>query len=57
MTALLPLQIVSGLGGIALGFVLSMLVIALGTYIGVSMALQSFFDAPSWDEVGPDSED
>ena len=28
-----------------------LLVVAFGTYVGVLMALQSFFDASSWREV------
>ena len=46
------LQVVTGFGGIAIALVLSVLIVAFGTYVGVLMALQSFFGADAWDEVG-----
>ena len=51
MNPSVPLQVVTGLGGVALGVVLSAAVVALGTYVGVLMALQSYFDADRWSEV------
>jgi len=41
----------AGVAGLLLAVVVPTLVVALGTYIGVSMALQSFFDGSSWSEV------
>ena len=53
-TPLAMLQIVSGFGGLAIAFLLSVLVVAFGTYVGVLMALQSFFGASRWADLDPD---
>ena len=48
---MVPITVPLALGGwegLVFGFVLSVVVIALGTYLGVSLALQSFFGAESW---------
>lgn len=34
-----------------LAFVVSVLTVAFGTYVGVLIALQSFFEESSWQEV------
>jgi hypothetical protein len=41
----------NGLGGLVLAVVVPLLVVALGSYVGVLMALQSFFEASSWEEA------
>ncbi|MFP4625919.1 MAG: hypothetical protein ACLFNI_04935 [Natronomonas sp.] len=41
---------INPLGDQILGMVLIMLVIALGIYIGVLMALQTFFDSSTWED-------
>ncbi|MDS0476568.1 hypothetical protein [Natrinema sp. 1APR25-10V2] len=48
-----PLQLfgVNPLGGLVLSIVVPLLVVAGGTYLGVLMALQTFFDASSWREA------
>jgi len=48
-----PLQALAleGFGGIALAFIVSVITVAFGTYVGVLMALQSFFDVSKWDEI------
>lgn len=38
----------SGLGGLFIVLVVPTLLVALGTYVGVLMALQEFFGAESW---------
>ncbi|WP_168215959.1 hypothetical protein [Halorussus ruber] len=38
-------------GELILGFLVSFLVVAFGSYVGVLMALQSFFEESSWREV------
>lgn len=46
-----------GLGNLVIALVVPVLIVAFGTYVGVLMALQSFFDAPSWREATePDKE-
>lgn len=49
----LPLQYLgaNGLGGLALAIIVPTLVVIFGTYVGVLGALQSFFDASSWEEA------
>lgn len=50
----LPLQFVGNgnpLGGLVIVVLVPLLVVAFGSYIGVLMALQSFFDAESWAEA------
>jgi hypothetical protein len=39
------------LGELVILIAVPLLVVAFGTYVGVLMALQSFFDASSWREV------
>ena len=51
MAALLQLFGANPLGGLVLAIVVPLVVVAFGTYIGVLMALQSFFDASSWQEA------
>ncbi|MFC7095887.1 hypothetical protein [Halobaculum marinum] len=48
-----PLQMFGAnpLGGLVLALVIPLVVVAFGTYVGMLMALQSFFGASSWDEV------
>jgi hypothetical protein len=44
-----------GIGSLVLALVIPVAVVAFGTYVGVLMALQSFFGASSWAEaVGDD---
>jgi hypothetical protein len=38
-------------GELVLGFLVSFLIVALGSYVGALMALQSFFEESSWREV------
>jgi hypothetical protein len=40
-----------GIGELVLVLVVPLLVVAFGTYVGVMMALQSFFEASSWREA------
>lgn len=42
---------VGGFEGLVIALVVSILVVAFGTFVGVSMALQSFFGASSWTEA------
>ena len=44
------------IGGLVLALVVPTMMIAFGAYVGVLMALQSFFDAQSWQEATADSE-
>ena len=44
------------IGGLVLALVVPTVMIAFGSYVGVLMALQSFFDAQSWQEATADSE-
>ena len=55
----LPLQVfgVHGIGELFILLVVPILVVAFGSYVGVLMALQSFFDASSWDEAVSDATD
>ena len=48
-----PLQVfgLNPLVELVLGFVVSVLTVAFGTYVGVLMALQSFFQESSWQDV------
>jgi hypothetical protein len=46
-----------GLGSVVIALVIPVLVVAFGTYVGVLVALQSFFEASSWDEATADDED
>jgi len=48
-----PLQLfgINPLAELVLVFALSVLTIGVGTYLGVMMALQSFFDESSWEDV------
>ncbi|QLG49418.1 hypothetical protein [Natrinema halophilum] len=48
-----PLQLfgVNPLGGLVLSLIVPFLVVAGGTYVGVLMALQSFFGESSWQEA------
>jgi hypothetical protein len=45
-----PLQYlgVNGLGELVLALLVPLLVVAFGSYVGVLMALQTFFEADSW---------
>lgn len=56
MTVLSPLQMVTGLAGFGLAFFVLALVVAFGSYVGVLMALQTFFGVSSWDELESDGE-
>ncbi|MEF8881359.1 MAG: hypothetical protein V5A34_02405 [Halapricum sp.] len=47
----LQLYGINPLGELVLAVVISVLLVALGTYVGVLMALQSFFGESSWEEV------
>jgi len=51
MAVLLQLFGANPLGGLVLAVLVPLVVIAFGTYVGVLMALQSFFDASSWQEA------
>ena len=51
MAALLQLFGANPLGGLVLAIIVPVVVVAFGTYVGVLMALQSFFDASSWQEA------
>ena len=48
-----PLQALAldGFGGLALTFIVSVVTVAFGTYVGVLMALQAFFDVSKWQEI------
>ncbi|MEF8852234.1 MAG: hypothetical protein V5A44_02800 [Haloarculaceae archaeon] len=46
-----------GLGNLVIAVVVPVLVVSFGTYVGVLMALQSFFDASSWQEAVAPEED
>jgi hypothetical protein len=54
MLPLLQSLVFEGFAGIVLAFVVSVLTVAFGTYVGVLMALQSFFGVSDWDEFGPE---
>ncbi|MFA9417667.1 hypothetical protein [Natrinema sp. HArc-T2] len=49
--AVLPLFVPNPVGGLVLTIVVTVIIIAFGTYVGVLMALQSFFDASAWQEA------
>ncbi|WP_336001502.1 hypothetical protein [Halorientalis halophila] len=51
MTVVLQMLGGYGIGRLVLLLVVPVLVVAFGSYVGVLMALQSFFDASSWQEV------
>ncbi|WP_049911633.1 hypothetical protein [Natrinema limicola] len=51
MAVLLQLLGANPLGGLVLAIIVPVVVVAFGTYVGVLMALQSFFDASSWQEA------
>jgi hypothetical protein len=56
---MVPLQLLGATGpvGLVLALVGVLLVVALGSYLGVLLALQAFFQASSWEEAvgdGPD---
>ena len=51
MAALLQLFGANPLGGLVLAIIVPVVIVAFGTYVGVLMALQSFFDASSWQEA------
>jgi len=48
-----PLQMfgLNPLGSLVLALVVPLVVVAFGTYVGVLMALQSFFGESSWQDV------
>ena len=50
MTPVLQMPLLPGLGGLVLALGLSVLLVAFGTYVGVLMALQSFFGGSTWAE-------
>ena len=57
---MVPLQVFGdsfGLGNLVIAIIVPVLVVAFGTYVGVLVALQSFFEASSWQEALADDED
>jgi len=56
---MVPLQAFGsyGLGSLVIALVVPVLVVAFGTYVGVLVALQSFFEASSWQEATVADED
>ncbi len=50
-TMLLQMFGVNPLGGLVIALVVPVVAIAFGTYVGVLMALQSFFGESSWQDV------
>ncbi|WP_247007742.1 hypothetical protein [Halorientalis litorea] len=54
-----PLQLFGSnpLGELALLVIVPTLVVAFGAYVGVLMALQTFFGASSWAEVQSETDD
>jgi hypothetical protein len=48
-----PLQMfgINSLGSLVLALVVQLLIVAFGTYVGVLMALQSFFGESSWQDI------
>jgi len=56
---MVPLQAFGsyGLGSLVIALVVPVLVVAFGTYVGVLVALQSFFEASSWREATAIDED
>ena len=58
MVTALQLVGLGGFGGLVFALVLSVLLAAFGTYVGVLMALQSFFGVSTWAELeGVDAEE
>jgi hypothetical protein len=51
MVATLQLVGLDGFGILAFSLVLSVLLVAFGTYVGVLVALQSFFGVSKWAEL------
>ncbi|SDN22222.1 hypothetical protein SAMN05192554_12121 [Haloarchaeobius iranensis] len=41
----------SSLAWLVIGFVVPVVLVAFGTYVGVLMALQEFFGAESWEDA------
>jgi hypothetical protein len=57
---MLPLQVFGGsygLGNLVIAVIVPVLIVAFGTYVGVLVALQSFFEASSWQEASRIDED
>ncbi|WP_167768547.1 hypothetical protein [Haloarcula amylovorans] len=56
---MIPLQMfgINPLGSLVLAIVVPVVIIAFGTYAGVLMALQSFFDESSWQDVSTAEEE
>ena len=56
---MLPLQLfgINPLAELVIGAVVSVLIIAFGTYVGALMALQSFFGESSRQDVSPSTSD
>ena len=50
---MVPQLFLGGPAGLLLGLVVSVLVVTLGTYFGVLLALQSFFERDSWKSASP----
>jgi cytochrome b len=50
---MMPLQMfgINPLGSLVLALVIPLVIVVLGTYVGVLMALQSFFGESSWQDV------
>lgn len=57
--AAVPLQTLDGggIGELVILLVVPVLIVAFGSYVGVLMALQSFFGASSWTEARAQTED
>jgi fumarate reductase subunit D len=57
---MVPLQVFGGsygIGGLVIAIIVPVLIVAFGTYVGVLVALQSFFEASSWQEASRADED
>ena len=54
-----PLQMfgINPLGGFVLALVVPFVIVVFGTYVGVLMALQSFFGESSWQDVSTGEEE
>ncbi|WP_154019516.1 hypothetical protein [Halapricum salinum] len=50
---MMPLQMfgINPLGSLVLALVVPLVIVVFGTYVGVLMALQSFFGESSWQDV------
>jgi cytochrome b len=48
---------INPLGELVVMLVVPLVVVAFGTYVGVLMALQSFFGESSWEDVSPSGEE